>query len=166
MLQPVEGEGRWSELRDAEKVAARIAFVARTNHWNEAQLLYTDEWRDAVSGAVRGDGDGLEAVLVFLEADPICVWSGFEQQDLFRLLATLELDEPVQARLRAVVLRRLRSPRARSRTMLKALARISAAIATPTFDAELRALPRSANPVLWRHEQCFLDQIGTRPGDA
>lgn len=69
-------------------VAARIEFVARTNHWNEAQLLYNDEWRQSVQWAARGDGDA--------------------------------------------------------------------------FEAELLALPRSTNPVLWQHEQRFLKRVGAR----
>ena len=44
--------------------------------------------------------------------------------------------------------------------MLKALARISAALLTPAFEAELLGLPRATNPVLWQHEQRFFNRIG------
>jgi len=136
-------EGPWADLTDAAIVRSRVAAAVAGGGWNHAQGLYTPEWRDATRRIRSGHTQAIEAGVVFLEVDPWCFASGYEKEDLYRLLAHAPLDEAHKARLREVVLRRLADPCGRSRVTLRRLAHLANAVWTPELHQAMARVPRS-----------------------
>jgi hypothetical protein len=58
----------------------------------------------------KGDATVLEAVLRFLEADPLHFRSGYMKEAIWRRLARMDLDEKARSRLEQATLKRLTRP--------------------------------------------------------
>jgi hypothetical protein len=138
-------EQDWGGLVDPAVVAgnARAAAAAGANR-AAAAALFSPEWEAAVDALRRGDADAVEPAVVFLEVDPFCLFSGYEKERLYGYLSHVSLTDDQADRLRRFVLRRCREKRYRHE--LRRLRVLARAIATPELMAELRALPRSAEP--------------------
>lgn len=146
----------WRELTNPDVVRERTAHAVAGGDWPSAQSLYTAGWRDAVNQIPSGDPTAIEAGIVFLEVNPWCLFSGYEKDVLYRALARAPLSEKDGARLRIVVLERLRDPRGRSRVTLRALAHLANAVWTPDLQRAMAEIPRSPVPRYAEHERLFL----------
>src|SRR5262249_57045556 len=85
-----EARARWHESIAEFRAAVDRAYPA--GFW------------DAFGRLPRGDADALEMPTLFLEADPWFDRSGYVKAELIRRIKRLDLDRPIQERLRAVVI--------------------------------------------------------------
>lgn len=92
--------------------------------WSRLEAFYDVVGLDCAA-VRRGDGDARERAISLLEADPHCHRSGYLMEQAATALANARLDEHDRARLRAVVLHQVRTPRAR---MLRPTSRLAAAV--------------------------------------
>jgi hypothetical protein len=120
------------------------------------RMFYLPEWTAFKDALRQGDPRAVEAAVVFLEADPYFVFSGYEKEQLFGYLARVRLSDAHAERLRAFVLTRCAEKRYRRE--LRKLGVLARAVATPEFVAKLRSLPRSDGPDVIA-EEAFLQSV-------
>jgi hypothetical protein len=104
----------------------------------------------------RGHSAVLEDAIRFLETDPYFFRSGCLKGDLLRYLARAPLDAHQEARLRDVVLARIRGP---SRREFRRYCRIARRLSTPEFIAQLKEVVETEPGLAARHAEWVLQAI-------
>jgi hypothetical protein len=107
--------------------------------WSDATLsaVLTADLYAAVSALKGGNLGGLEYSVRFLEADPWCIGSGYTKEALLSAMVKIELDAPMQERLRRVVISVVDD--SRPRREIKRYGTLARAIATADLRVELEA---------------------------
>ena len=103
-----------------------------------------------------GDPSAIEMAVQFLEANPWYFRSGYHKADVLRLLKRLPLSEDQCARLRKVIVERVRGRPVRE---MRAYGRLAPKISTPEFEAELASIAQDANHCAARHAQLILEYL-------
>lgn len=105
--------------------------------------LYSDVWHEIVLELQAGDADAVEPAIVFLEADPWCVRSGYAKERILPSLCRTELSATQQARLRNwLVVALSKGPRREYWLMI----RLAMRLASPDLSTQLRALAARSTP--------------------
>jgi hypothetical protein len=147
----------WEHLTDPAVVQERAQRVVRGEWPFGAGALLGPEWQEVIEALKAGDEEAIEPAIVFLEVDPYCLWTGFEKERLYGILARTQLGANDADRLRAFLLRRCAEKRCRHEfRKLRGLAR---ALATADFLSALQALPRSTDDKDRRAEDQFLAAV-------
>jgi hypothetical protein len=108
-----------------------------------------------------GDVTAIEMAIQFLEADPWFFRSGYYKADILKLLRKHPLSDEQCARLRKVILERVRDRPVRE---LRAYARFAPKVTTPPFEAEITNIAENANRHAARHAQWVLDCLKSARG--
>jgi hypothetical protein len=91
--------------RDDPNDPATVAWLSAIARFRAAVVAaYPPGFWDDVALLTKGDADGLESAIRFLEADPYFDRSGYVKADLLRLIKGLPFNCEQRARLRAVVI--------------------------------------------------------------
>ena len=131
--------------------------------WQEAALAFHTAYdKLAFPGGLNtefellraGDATAIEMAIRFLEANPWYFRSGYHKADILKLLRKHSLSDDQCARMRAVILERVRDRPVRE---LRAYARFALKVSTPQFETELRDIVENADRESARHAQWVLD---------
>ena len=113
LLKSFEASGLVDELglrlRDPKEempwIKRDVEFGSRLHwHWTAWHAMYPPDFWAKVSALAQGDRAGVEAALVFLEADPWCFRSGYTKQLIVRRLRHVRLTDPERDRLLTALL--------------------------------------------------------------
>ena len=135
---------------------ARSASKAHLAAWKQAcEAFHSNYDRLAFPGGLTRAYDRLkqrdegmvESVIAFLEGDPYFFRSGYVKADLLRALSKLPLDQGHRARLRQVILERVKGP---ARREFRRYCNLAPYVSTPGFEHELQTLEDSTDPVVAR----------------
>lgn len=148
---------RWLPERDKSEEGFR--------QWSEACSRFHDAYpKLAFPGGLarmhaelpRGLSTVIEDAIRFLETDPYFFRSGYLKGDVLRYLARAPLDAHQEARLRDVVLARVRGP---SRREFRRYCRLARRLSTPEFIAQLEEVAEREPGVAARHAEWVLQAI-------
>jgi hypothetical protein len=103
-----------------------------------------------------GDKTAIEMAVQFLEANPWYFRSGYYNVDILKMLSKHPLSDNQCARLRAVILARVRDRPVRE---MRAYARFARQVSTAQFEAELKEMVENADRETARHAQWVLDRL-------
>ena len=101
-----------------------------------------------------GDATAIEEAVRFLEADPWYFRSGYHKADILKMLGKHPLSEDQCARMRELILKRVRGRPVRE---VRAYARFAPKVNTPQFEAEIIKIAKNSNRLAVRHAQWVLD---------
>src|ERR1700730_4070306 len=108
-----------------------------------------------------GDLTAIEMAIRFLEANPWFFRSGYYKADILKLLRKHPLSDEKCARMRNVILERVRDRPVRE---MRAYARFAPKVSTPQFEAEITNIAENANRHSARHAQWGLDWLKSARG--
>ena len=108
-----------------------------------------------------GDATAIEMGIRFLEANPWFFRSGYYKADILKLLRKHPLSDKQCARMRTVILERVRDRPVRE---MRAYARCAPKVSTPQFEAEMTNIAENANRHAARHAQWVLDCLKSARG--
>lgn len=108
-----------------------------------------------------GDVTAIEMAIRFLEANPWFFRSGYYKADILKLLRKHSLSEEQCARMRKLVLERVRDRPVRE---MRAYARFAPKISTPQFEAEITVIAANADRHAARHAQWVSDCLKSARG--
>jgi hypothetical protein len=108
-----------------------------------------------------GDVTALEMAIQFLEANPWFFRSGYYKADILKALRRYPLSDEQCARMRKVILERVRDRPVRE---MRAYARFAPKVSTPQFEAEITNIAADSNRHAARHAQWVLDCLKTARG--
>lgn len=140
-----DGRARPSDLQrraaDVERASAAIdrfgSGMAKEFHAAMA-MMYPPEWWATMARLQAGDADAVEAVILFLEADPRCFRSGYEKERICRFVGRCPLTTRQAGRLLDVIDRvraDTRRPGRERRAFERLAARLARARTSPTEPA-------------------------------
>jgi hypothetical protein len=101
-----------------------------------------------------GDVTAIEMAIQFLEANPWCFRSGYIKADILKMLRKHALSDDQCARMRKVVLERVRGRPVRE---TRVYARFAPKVSTPQFEVEVLNVAENADRHAARHAQWVLD---------
>ena len=101
-----------------------------------------------------GDPTAIEMAVRFLEANPWYFRSGYYKADILKLLRKHPLSEEQCARMRTLILERVRGRPVRE---IRAFARFAPKVTTPEFEIEIVNIAENAKRHAARHAQWVLD---------
>jgi hypothetical protein len=108
-----------------------------------------------------GDVTAIEMAIRFLEANPWFFRSGYYKADLLKMLRKHPLSDEQCARMRKVILERVRDRPVRE---IRAYARFAPKVSTPQFESEITNIAENANRHAARHAQLVLDCLKSARG--
>jgi len=163
---------------ELEKLRERVHEMSRerskspehTTAWREAALAFHTEYDKLAfpGGLMRefellraGDVTAIEMAIRFLEANPWFFRSGYYKVDILKLLRKHPLSDEQCARMRTVILERVRDRPVRE---MRAYARFAPKVSTPQFEAEITSIAESANRYAARHAQWVIDCLKSSRG--
>jgi hypothetical protein len=124
--------------RDASKAGfAAWRQACEAFHSNYDRLAFPGGLNRAYDHLKQGDAEVTEPVIAFLEADPYFFRSGYVKADLLRALPKFPLDQRQRARLRQVILARVKGP---ARREFRRYCNLAPHVTTPGFEEELATL--------------------------
>jgi len=101
-----------------------------------------------------GDVTAIEMAIRLLEANPWYFRSGYHKADILKMLRKHPLSDDQCARMRKVILERVRDRPVRE---MRAYARFAPKVSTPQFEAEITNIAENANHHAAPHAQWVLD---------
>jgi len=101
-----------------------------------------------------GDPEAIEMAVRFLEADPWYFRSGYHKADLLKLLRQQPLTDDQCARLRSLILERVRGRPVRE---TRAYCRFAPKVTNAGFESEVTTIAQHSNRTAARHAQWILD---------
>jgi hypothetical protein len=131
--------------------------------WQEAaRLLHSSYDTLAFPGGLHrefellrvGDAGAIEMAVQFLESDPWYFRSGYHKADMLKWLGRHTLTNDQCARLRKIILGRVRG---RSVREMRAYGKVASQINNPEFEAELREIAERSNRRAAGHAQMILN---------
>jgi hypothetical protein len=141
-----------------------------TAAWQEAALAFHTEYdKLAFPGGLSrefellraGDVTAIEMAILFLEANPWFFRSGYYKVDILKLLRKHPLSDEQCARMRKVILERVRGRPVRE---MRGYARFAPKVSTPQFEAEMANIAENANRHAARHAQWVIDCLKSARG--
>jgi hypothetical protein len=141
-----------------------------TAAWQKAALAFRTEYdKLAFPGGLSrefdllrvGDATAIEMAIRFLEANPWFFRSGYYKVDILKLLRKHSLSDEQRARLRKVILERVRDRPVRE---IRGYARFAPKVSTPEFEAEMTNIAENANRHAARHAQWVIDCLKSARG--
>jgi hypothetical protein len=153
-----------------EKFRERSKSPEHTAAWQEAaRTFYTAYDKLAFPGGLSrefellrvGDVTAIEMAIQFLEANPWFFRSGYYKVDILKVLRKHPLSDEQCARMRKVILERVRDRPVRE---MRGYARFAPKVSTPQFEAEITNIGESANRHAARHAQWVLDCLKSARG--
>jgi hypothetical protein len=139
----------------------------RTAAWQEAARAFHAAYdRLAFPGGLSrefellriSDVTAIEMAIRFLEANPWYFRSGYHKADILKMLREHPLSDDQCARMRKVIVERVRDRPVREK---RAYARFAPKVSTPQFEAEITNIAENANHHAARHAQWVLDCLKT-----
>jgi len=101
-----------------------------------------------------GDITAIEMAIQFLEANPWYFRSGYHKADILKMLRKHLLSDDQSARMRNLILERVRGRPVRE---TRAYARFAPKVSTPQFESEIMNIAENADRHASRHAQWVLD---------
>lgn len=102
----------------------------------------------------RGEPEAIEMAVQFLESDPWYFRSGYHKAEILKLLKRLPLTDEQCARLRKLILDRVRGRPVRE---VRAYGRLAPRVTDPQFEAEMRNIAENSNRLAVRQARHVLD---------
>jgi hypothetical protein len=163
---------------ELEKLRERVGEMFRerskspehTVAWQEAARAFSKEYdKLAFPGGLSrefellrgGDVTAIEMAIRFLEANPWYFRSGYYKVDILKLLGKHPLSDEQGARMRKVILERVRDRPVRE---MRAYARFAPKVSTPEFEAEMTDIAENSNRHAARHAQWVIDCLKSARG--
>ena len=140
--------------------------------WREAALAFHTQYDTlAFPGGLTkefellraGDVTAIEMAIRFLEANPWFFRSGYYKVDILKLLRKQPLSDEQCARMRNVILERVRGRPVRE---MRAYARFAPKVSTPEFEAEITNIAENSNRYAARYAQWVIDCLKSARGTA
>jgi len=145
-----------------EEFRHRAESPERMAAWTEAARVFHESYdRLAFPGGIgrefellrAGDPTAIEMAVRFLEADPWYFRSGYHKADFLRLLRKQALSDDQCARLRDVILKRVRGRPVRE---VRAYCRFAPKVANAAFESEVVSIAQNSNRRAARAAQWLL----------
>ena len=156
--------------RVEEMFRERSKSPEHTTAWREAaRAFHTSYDKLAFPGGLSrefellraGDVTGIEMAIRFLEANPWFFRSGYYKTDILKLLRKHPLSDEQCARMRKLILERVRDRPVRE---MRAYARFAPKVSTPQFVAEITNIAENADRHAARHAQWVLHCLKSARG--
>ncbi|MDF3063763.1 MAG: hypothetical protein K0S06_3872 [Microvirga sp.] len=140
---------------DDPATAAWLAAIARFRA--AVPAAYPPGFWEDVARLAKGDPEGLETAIRFLEADPYFDRSGYVKADLIRLVTRLPLDPDESARLRNVAIDAVDR---RGRREFRAYCRLARRLDGPELREALAARLMSRDAAVARRASWMIEALG------
>ena len=125
-------------------------------HSNYDRLAFPGGLTRAYDLLKKPDGDIIEAAIAFLEADPYFFRSGYVKADLARAVSKFPLAPGQQARLRQVIVDRIKGP---TRREFRRYCNLAPHVSTSAFEQEVAELANAPDQVTARNAAWVLEAL-------
>ena len=132
----------WRRRSESPDATAAWREAAQTFHANYDRLAFPGGLTRQFERLKKGDLEAIELAVRYLEVNPWYFRSGYHKADFLRLLKRQPLSDEQCARLRKVILDRVRGRPVRE---MRAYGHLAPRISSPQFEAELTAIKENSD---------------------
>lgn len=139
---------------------AKAAWKHAAKEFNSSydKLAFPGGLHREVQRLKEADVEAIEMAVRYLEANPWYFGSGYHKADFLKILGNVALSDDQSARLRAVILDRVRGRDVRE---MRSYARLARKVTDSDFEEELSRIAQNSNRQAARHAQWVLDYLSS-----